>query len=161
MLNIGGPRNSLGVELSPPLHHPFNPLLALRASSLELPADARRRLIDGLFRAVWVERRHVSEPEVVAEVAAAAGLDGADVLERCAESEIKAALREQTESALDRDVFGVPSLIVQGEVFFGYDDFPFIELVLAGDDPLDAETLELWRSARVTPSARRTRPEER
>ena len=151
----------LGIELSPPLHHPFNPLLALRASSLDLPADVRARLIDGLFRAVWVERRHVSEPQVVAEVATAAGLDGVALVERCAADEAKAALRDQTEAALDLGVFGIPSLLVRDEVFFGYDDFPFVELVLAGEDPLDAETLERWRSAQVTPSARRRRPEEK
>lgn len=150
----------LGVELSPPVHHPFNPLLALRASSLPLDDDVRRRLIDGLFRAVWVERRHVSEPEVVAEVARRAGLDGDETVRLCASDETKARLRRQTDEAIALDVFGVPSMIFRDEVFFGYDDFPYLELVLAGEDPLDAETLAAWASAGITPSAQRQRPKD-
>ena len=46
----------LGLPLEPPAHHPFNPLLALRISSLPLPEDERRALIDALFQAVWVRR---------------------------------------------------------------------------------------------------------
>jgi hypothetical protein len=43
----------LGVELNPPAFHPFNPILALRVSSLVLDPSRRRALIDALFRAVW------------------------------------------------------------------------------------------------------------
>ena len=42
-----------GIDLDPPESHPFNPLLALRISSLDLAAGSRRRMIDALFRAVW------------------------------------------------------------------------------------------------------------
>src|SRR5262245_11232615 len=59
----------LGVPFHPPAFHPFNPLLALRVSSLPLTAAERWELIDALFRAVWVDGRHVSEPEVVHEIA--------------------------------------------------------------------------------------------
>src|SRR5262245_65656272 len=59
----------LGVPFHPPAFHPFNPLLALRVSSLPMTAAERWELIDALFRAVWVDGRHVSEPEVVHEIA--------------------------------------------------------------------------------------------
>ena len=42
-----------GVPCSPPPAHPFNPLFALRVSSLPMPASTRRALIDRLFMAVW------------------------------------------------------------------------------------------------------------
>ena len=151
----------LGVELNPPLHHPFNPLLALRASSLALEPEARRRLIDGLFRAVWVERRHVSEPEVVAAVAGAAGLDGEGVVADAGSAAAKERLRRQTDDALAEDVFGVPTMIVRDELFFGYDDFPYLEMVLAGEDPLDPEMLARWRETEITPSAERPGYERR
>ena len=76
----------LGVPLQPPKHHPFNPLLSLRASSLPLPADERRRLIDGLFGAVWAESRHLSEPAVVEQGAAAAGVSQGALAPLTAES---------------------------------------------------------------------------
>ena len=55
----------LGIPLSPPPSHPFNPLLALRASSLELPEDRRRALVDALFRATWGGGESPSLPGLV------------------------------------------------------------------------------------------------
>ena len=126
----------LGIELRPPAFHPFNPLLPLRASSLDMPEDARRRLVTGLFRATFGEQRHVSEPAVVAAVADAAGLDGRAIVEAAGAPEAKQRLRRQTDDAIATGVFGVPTVIVDGELFWGYDDFPFLERFLDGRDPI-------------------------
>lgn len=126
----------LGLPLHPPRFHPFNPLLALRVSSLPMPEDERARLIGGLLDAVWVHGQHVSEPEVVARVAAAIGLDGATLVAAAQQPEAKARLRRQTDDAIAVGVFGVPSMTVGAEVFWGYDDFPYLEDFLAGRDPL-------------------------
>lgn len=126
----------LGVPLTRPAFHPFNPLLALRASGLPMDDTARTRLITGLFDAVWVHEQHVSEPAVVAAVADAAGLDGRRIVAQANEPEAKARLRRQTDEAIAIGVFGVPSMVVGQEVFWGYDDFPYLEDYVAGRDPL-------------------------
>lgn len=146
----------LGVPLEPPRYHPFKPLLALRVSSLPLEPDARRRLVDGLFRAVWVRGLHVSEPEVVEGVAAEAGLEGAALVAEAQRGESKRRLREQTDAAIARGVFGVPSMEVGDELFWGYDDLPYLELLLAGRDPFQPDELKKWAGA-VRPSAVRRR----
>lgn len=146
----------LGVPLEPPAHHPFNPLLSLRVSSLPMEPAERERLVDALFRAVWAEGRHVSDPQVVAAVADEAGLDGARLVAEAGEPEAKTRLRQQTDDAIAAGVFGVPSMQVGDEVFWGYDDFPYLEQHLAGRDPLDPETLRRWIRA-PSPSARRRR----
>src|SRR5690242_9358903 len=87
----------LGVPLNPPAFHPFNPLLALRVSSLALDGAPRRALIGALFEAVWVRALHVSEPAVVARVGDEIGLDGAALVARAQEAECKARLRAQTD----------------------------------------------------------------
>jgi 2-hydroxychromene-2-carboxylate isomerase len=146
----------LGVPLHPPRFHPFHPLVSLRVSSLPIPDDARATLVDALFRAVWVESRNVGEPAVVAEVASAAGLDGPTLVAAAQEPEAKAALRRQTDAAIAAGVFGVPSVrIGDGEVFWGYDDLPYFELVLAGRDPLPADAFAAI--PRPPASARRRR----
>ena len=145
----------LGVPLSPPAFHPFNPLLSLRVSSLDLGAAARQRLIDALFAAVWVRCLHVSEPAVVQAVADEIGLDGAALVGAAQQPECKARLRQQTDDAISRGVFGVPSMEVGGELFWGYDDFPYLELFLAGNDPINPAA---WHDAPpVAPSAVRKR----
>lgn len=145
----------LGVPLRPPVHHPFNPLLALRASSLPLEASRRTALVEGLFRAVWVDVLHVSEPDVVVRVADAAGLDGAALVADAQTAEAKARLRRQTDDAIARGVFGVPSMEVGGELFWGYDDFPQLERFLADRDPLDPREAARWTGAPRPSAVRR------
>ena len=144
-----------GIPFAPPASHPFRPLLPLRVSSLPMQGEMRRRLVDGLFRATWVESRDVSDPATVAAIASAAGLDGAEALREAEGAEGKARLRRQTDDAIEAGVFGVPTLIVDGELFFGYDDHPWVERFLNGDDPLDREAARSF--ARVAPTARRRR----
>jgi len=144
----------LGVPLEPPRFHPFNPLLALRASSLPMEPAQRAALVGALFRAVWVEQLHVSEPAVVQTVADGVGLDGAALVARAQQPEAKARLRAQTDDAIAAGVFGVPSMALGDEIFWGYDDLPYLELVLAGKDPLDPKELGKWGGAQ-RPSAMR------
>jgi 2-hydroxychromene-2-carboxylate isomerase len=144
----------LGLPLEPPAHHPFNPLLALRASSIAQPAAKRDALVTALMRGVWARRLHVSEPDVVAALADEVGLDGRALVARASEPEAKARVRQQTDDAIAAGVFGVPTMIVGDQLFWGYDDFPYLELYLAGKDPLDPKQLAKW-SGQVTASARR------
>jgi 2-hydroxychromene-2-carboxylate isomerase len=126
----------LGVPLNPPAFHPFNPLLSLRATTAALDADECDAFISRLFDAVWVRGEHVSEPAVVERAANDVGLDGAAIVAAAATPEVKARLRAQTDDAIARGVFGVPMMEANGELFWGYDDLPYLELFLAGDDPL-------------------------
>ena len=142
----------LGVPLNPPRHHPFDPLLSLRISWLPLPDPQRRALIDLLFQAVWVRGLHASEPAVVEALATELGLDGPQLVEAAQQPETKARLRAQTDAAIAAGVFGVPSMIVGDELFWGYDDWPFLELFLAGQDPLDPLETQRWTGS-VRPSA--------
>jgi 2-hydroxychromene-2-carboxylate isomerase len=149
----------LGVPLNPPRHHPWNPLLSLRISSSPIPDAQRRALIDALFQAVWVRGLHVSEPAVVESVATEIGLDGPRLVEAAQQPEAKARLRAQTDAAIAEGIFGVPTMQVEGELFWGYDDWPFLELFLADKDPLDRRAFQRW-TASVRPSAVRRRPGE-
>jgi 2-hydroxychromene-2-carboxylate isomerase len=126
----------LGVPLSSPAFLPFNPLLALRVTLLASGTPQRDALIGALFRAVWVDGQHVSETAVVERVLDEIGLSGADLVAQTQRPEVKEQLRSQTAHAVSRGVFGVPSMEVGDELFWGYDDFPFLDLFLAGKDPL-------------------------
>ena len=146
----------LSVPMNRPASHPFNPLLALRISSLPLPAPERLALIDALFQAVWAQGLDVSDPRVVVDVADGIGLAGAALVAQAQDSESKARLRNQTDDAVARNVFGVPSMAVGDELFWGYDDFPYLALYLDGDDPLDPAVWKSW-SKPFVPSAVRPR----
>jgi len=134
----------LGVPLNPPAFLPFNPLLALRLSLLPLEDAKRRDLIDALFRAAWVRGLHLGETAVVESVLSEIGLAASVLVAQAQTPEIKNRLRQQTDEAISRGVFGVPSMEVGDELFWGYDDFPFLELFLAGKDPLVPKEWEKW-----------------
>jgi 2-hydroxychromene-2-carboxylate isomerase len=136
----------LGLELNSPAFLPFNPLRALRVSILPFEEPVRAELITALFEAIWVRGMHVSEPGVVEGVLDELGLPGAELVERAHTPEVKAELRAQTDRAIAKGVFGVPTMIVGEELFWGYDDFPYLELVLAGRDPIDAA--RMWGGGR-------------
>jgi 2-hydroxychromene-2-carboxylate isomerase len=146
----------LGVPLSPPPSHPFNPLLALRVTSLVPPAD-RPPLVDALFAATWGGRgAGVTDPAEVAALASAVGRDGPRHVAESAGPQAKAAVRRQTDEAIALGVFGVPTMLVGDELFWGLDSLELLEAHLAGNDPFAAvtpETMAAW--SQIQPSATR------
>ena len=145
----------LGVPLNPPRYHPWNPLLALRVSSLPLPDEERKALIGALFAATWARSLHLSEPEVVAAVADEAGLPGGALVAEAEGEPAKQRLRVQTDAAIAAGVFGVPTFGVGEELFWGYDDLPFLDRYLAGEDPLDPKEAARWMAAGRSSAVRR------
>ena len=105
---------------------------------------ARRRLVDGLFAAVWGGGPGVTDPAVVALIADQAGLDGAALVALAGTDAIKARVRAQTDRALADGAFGVPSVVADGELFWGLDAFPHVERRLQGQDPLTPADLARW-----------------
>ena len=142
----------LGVPLAPPPTHPFNPLLSLRVSGL-VEGEAQKVLVDELFRAAWGGGGGVETAEQVARVASRAGFDGEDLVSRAQEPEAKARLKAATDEAIATGVFGVPTMRVDGELFWGLDSFGHLERFLQGEDPVRDADLGRWVAIR--PSASR------
>jgi 2-hydroxychromene-2-carboxylate isomerase len=155
--NVVRKARSLFVPIKAPVAHPFNSLLALRATCLPCDRVQRKHLIDALFRAAWVERKLLSDPAVVATaLEGALGVNGARAVEAASGNEVKAALKQSTDTAVADGVFGVPTMVVPSEgaagergFFFGFDDFPQLELFLAGADQwagVPDEEKSRWRA---------------
>jgi 2-hydroxychromene-2-carboxylate isomerase len=70
------------------------------------------------------------------------GLNGKDLLGKSHSDEIKQRLRLQTESAIQAGVFGVPSFVVDGEIFWGNDRLHFLKAYLQGELPTDKAKLD-------------------
>ncbi len=142
-----------GIPVKAPAFHPFNPLLALRLTALELEPARRARLIDRLFAEAWARGGDVSDPDVAAAILEEIGLDNRAALAEARSSAVKERIREYTAAAIAKGVFGVPTMIVDGELFWGFDDFRFLERYLQGVDDYDAGELAAWNAVR--PSAAR------
>lgn len=146
-----------GIPIAPPATHPFNPLLALRLCCCELPHAQRNDLIDRIFRATWAEGRAVHEPGELAQVIIGAGMDPDRMLAEAEREPAKRTLRDNTDNALQAGVFGVPSMLAAGELFWGFDDFEFLEEFLQGTDPLGGDKAAYAKWFDVRPSANRRR----
>ncbi len=113
-----------GVPFVPPAVHPFNPLPYLR---LSIAAGGGREAIGQIFDALWTTGADPRDPAHVAQLQASLGIAPAALQD----DTVKAALRHNTEAAASADVFGVPTLRIEGESFWGVDAMPFAAAVLA------------------------------
>jgi 2-hydroxychromene-2-carboxylate isomerase len=143
----------LDVPIEAPATHPFNPLAALRATGCVSDPSMRWRLVEALYQATWVLGLRVDHPEVVASVATDAGFDGSALIDQGSLPEGKERLRVATQEAVALGAFGVPTLLVDEELFWGVDSLPLIERFLGGERAIDSQQLARW--LRVVPSAQR------
>ena len=124
-----------GTALHFPPAHPFNPLTALR---LCIAAGASWDSVEAIFNHLWREGHAGTNAAELAEVGRALGITD---VENAANSEkVKMQLRANTDAALATGVFGVPTLRVGDELFWGNDASPLIDDWLAHPDRFtDAE----------------------
>jgi 2-hydroxychromene-2-carboxylate isomerase len=142
---------SLGVPVEPPATHPFNPLIALRATGCLEEGEARWRFVDAVYRAAWVEGARVDDAGTVERLAAGAGLDGEALVQLASSAEAKARLREATAAAIAAGVFGVPTFLVDSELFWGVDSLALLDAYLRGAEAPDPARIARWKA--VVPSA--------
>jgi 2-hydroxychromene-2-carboxylate isomerase len=144
-----------GLALKFPPEHPFNPLPLLR---LALACDARPDAVQAIFRFVWRDGRLPDLPIEWAELTHALGVDDADA--RIGDPAVKAALRANTDEAIGRGVFGVPTLAIGDELFWGADATGMaLDWLAAGgryDDPQYARVAALPEGA-TRPAVKRKR----
>ncbi|MBL8740047.1 MAG: DsbA family protein [Myxococcales bacterium] len=116
---------------------PMNTVKALRLTSLVAPTE-RLALALAIFDAFWVHDRDISSDDELSAIAHAAGIDAAAVWPKLEQEETKRALREATDGAMARGVFGVPTIVCDSpeqlsrgggtsELFWGQDQ---VELVV-------------------------------
>jgi 2-hydroxychromene-2-carboxylate isomerase len=116
-----------GVPFRFPTRFPMVTLKALRAY-LALPEDRRGPFRERTFAAYWADDRDIADEGVLRDLIGA-GAD--DVLARAQSPEIKKALVDATQRAVDAGVFGAPTWVVDGkELFWGQDRIPLVEKAL-------------------------------
>jgi 2-hydroxychromene-2-carboxylate isomerase len=146
--------HAVGVPLALPPAHPFNPLLALRVAAQPMDEAERLRIVSALFDAVWRDGIGVESEEQVTRALAPLGVDVATLLHRANEVIAKTTVRANTHMLVNAGGFGVPTMFVDGEMFFGSDSLPQMDAFLEGADPLRGESaqrlLGAWKDLPAT-----------
>lgn len=110
---------------------PINTMQLMRGAVALLDDDQFQPYVDAVFRAIWVEGQNMGDPDVVARVLGGQGFDVAGLLQQINDPAVKERLRQITERAIERGVFGAPTFFVGDEMFFGQDRLDFVEAALA------------------------------
>jgi len=140
------------VALKLPPEHPFNPLPLLR---LALAINSEIEAIQRIFNFVWRDGRDPGDPEEWNSLTQALGLNDAN--DKLAQPAIKDTLRNNTDEAIARGVFGVPTLIVDDELFWGHDAADFLLEYLNDPDALRRNVFDPVNKL-AQGAARRKRP---
>jgi 2-hydroxychromene-2-carboxylate isomerase len=135
-----------GLPIRYPPAHPFNPLQALR---LATALGATYETVKTIFDFIWVEGR--SPNDEWQALCDALGVPGAEGL--AASAAVKLQLRESTDEAIRRGVFGVPTFVVDDHLFWGIDATEMLLDYL--DDPQLFESDEMKRLAFLPVAASR------
>ena len=124
-----------GVQLRFNPHFPINTLILMRAvTGMQMRQPQRfAEFVDCLFRALWVEGRNLNDPQAFAAVLTENGFDPQEIMALTNDESVKAALKENTEAAIKRGVFGAPSMFIGDQLFFGQDRLDFVEEALRQD----------------------------
>lgn len=121
---------SLGMGLDLPLQHPFAPLPLLRLA-LECSRDGsiNRWVAETIFRHVWLGGADALDAQRLLALRETL----ASQLQPDAAQDAKRLLRENTEAARAKELFGVPAWEVDGRIFWGLDSLPMLRAYLQGD----------------------------
>lgn len=112
-------------------HFPVNTLLLMRgAIAAKENGDLDLYVKTGLA-AMWEDGENMSDPEVFVRVMSAASLNGSALLAATQDPAIKSKLAENTDTAVARGVFGIPTYFVGSEMFFGKDRLDQVEAELS------------------------------
>ena len=138
----------IGVPFRMPPAHPFNPLRVLR---LACALEGDHAVVEALFNFVWGSGGDVDDDGALVKLAARFGVT--DLAATINQDTVKATLRSNTEEAIARGVYGVPTFALDGELFWGFDSTEMLLDYLA--DPTLMQGVEMQRLANLPSAATR------
>jgi 2-hydroxychromene-2-carboxylate isomerase len=130
------------IPFSTPKTHPFNSLYALRLALAGVAGNLQPQVIECLWRAGWQKRIDMAEPDELLEALRDAGLPADELYEKSFSREAKVELKANIQEAIEAGVFGVPSFVANGELFWGNDALAELDDYLSDKDVLDRVKLQ-------------------
>lgn len=124
------------IDFKPPKIFPFNPLAILRVATKYAAEHNQNEIISLIFRSIWQKGMVLDDPELITKLLQN---DYPEVTEKAFSREARSEIRSNIAAALDKGAFGVPSMVYQGELFWGNDEINVLQRVLDGNDNWNRE----------------------
>jgi 2-hydroxychromene-2-carboxylate isomerase len=121
------------IPFNPPSKHPFNPLYALRLATKACSEERQLEMTKLLFTSVWENGLTLGEPEDLEPILNGHNFNAKELIDKTFEREVKKELKQNTKDAIEANVFGVPSFVVNDNLFWGNDSIPDLLTFLKGD----------------------------
>ncbi len=121
---------ALGVPFEQNPAFPINTLLLMRATHAAIELGVFDRFHASIYPAFWAAGANLGDPDVIADVLNADGLDGKEIVAAASSDQSKQALRATTDEAVERGLFGAPTFFVGCEMYFGNDRMDAVEEAL-------------------------------
>ena len=116
-----------GLSIGSPTIFPINSAKAMRGCLVLAPEGKLVAFARAVYQAYWADDRDINDDAVLADIAQGLGVDGPSFLARIVEPAAKAALRANTDEAIARGAYGVPTFFLDGDdMYFGQDRLPVL-----------------------------------
>jgi len=119
---------SVALKFNP--HFPINTLQLMRAATGLLNKSNFDSFINTIFKAIWIDGLNMGDEMVLQKVLPDNNFNSHDIFKLASTDSVKEILIENTDSAVKRGLFGVPTIFINGEMFFGQDRLDFVEEIL-------------------------------
>ncbi len=109
--------------------NPYFPILTvphMRGAILAQKKDILEHYMQSMFDSMWLKGLNLNDQEILTQVASESGIDPNDFAEGISSNEIKDELRANTQFAIDKGAFGVPTYFLENEMFWGIDSIKFL-----------------------------------
>ena len=109
--------------------NPYFPILTvphMRGAILAQKNDILEKYMQCMFDSIWVKALNLNDQEILTKVASESGMDPNDFAEGISSDETKDSLRSNTQFAIDKGAFGVPTYFLENEMFWGIDSIKFL-----------------------------------
>ncbi len=113
-------------------HFPINTILPMRVLTAAITQGSGDVVCEILSGAIWEREADISDPAVLTRELASAGLDADALLHAAVEDTNKLKLRTNTEEAVARGVFGIPTMFINDAMYFGKDKIDDVARIAGG-----------------------------
>jgi 2-hydroxychromene-2-carboxylate isomerase len=122
-----------GVPFKGNPHFPVITLFLMRAiTGIQLRRPEQlQQLLGCVFKALWIDALNLNDAQLTARILTEGGFDPAEIERLTQDPETKAALKATTQEAVERGVFGAPTLFIGEQMFFGQDRMDFVREALS------------------------------
>lgn len=114
-----------------PAFFPADQSLAACMVYAALP-EQRAALSDAMLTAVWRDEQNIADSKTLEQIASACGCDAPALLEAASDPGMQEKLMQVSSEAHGKDIFGSPTYVYEGEIFWGQDRLDFLERALQG-----------------------------